>query len=98
MYLINLESRNYIDYSNKTTKQPREYQTETILKTRITIFVFEICQMYKKIFSLIKWRFVDVILLSNFWYEMDTSEPKWVNSNAILYGVNSLRLGGIHIH
>ena len=83
MYLINLESRNYIDYSNKTTKQQREYQTETILKTRITIFVFEICQMYKKIFSLIKWRFVDVILLSNFWYEMDTSEPKWVNSGYI---------------
>ena len=29
---------------------------------------------------------------------MEASEPKWVNPNDIQYGVNSLRLGGLHIH
>ena len=28
---------------------------------------------------------------------MEASEPKWVNPNNIQYGVNSLRLGGLHI-
>ena len=28
---------------------------------------------------------------------MEASEPKWVNPNDILYGVNSLRLGGLQI-
>ena len=28
--------------------------------------------------------------------ETEASEPKWVNSNCILYWVNSLRLGGFH--
>ena len=27
---------------------------------------------------------------------METSEPKWINSNGIQYGVNSLRLGDPH--
>ena len=26
-------------------------------------------------------------------FGMDAAEPKWVNSNYILYGVNSIRLG-----
>ena len=26
------------------------------------------------------------------------SEPKWVNPDGIQYGVNLLRLGGLHIH
>ena len=29
---------------------------------------------------------------------MDASEHKWVNPNNIWYGVNSLRLGGLHIN
>ena len=29
---------------------------------------------------------------------MELSEPKWVNSNYISYGVNSLRLGGLQMH
>ena len=28
---------------------------------------------------------------------MEASEPKWVNPDAILYGVNSLRLGGLRL-
>ena len=28
---------------------------------------------------------------------MEASKPKWVNSNDIQYGVNSLSLGGLHI-
>ena len=28
---------------------------------------------------------------------MEASEPKWVNSNYIQYGVNSLRLGNVNI-
>ena len=28
---------------------------------------------------------------------MDASKPKWVNPNDIKYGVNSLRLGSLHI-
>ena len=28
---------------------------------------------------------------------MGASEPKWVSPNAIQYGVNSLRLGSLHI-
>ena len=29
---------------------------------------------------------------------MEASEPKWVTSDDIIYGVNSLRLGGLHIN
>ena len=44
-----------------------------------------LCKLYS-IFNL-KW---------NIWY-MEASKPKCVNSNYIWYGVNSLRLGGLHI-
>ena len=39
---------------------------------------------------------LDWIIILNISY-MVASEPKWVNSNYILYGVNSLRLGGHYI-
>ena len=32
---------------------------------------------------------------TNVWLWMEDFEPKWVNSDYILYGVNSLRLGGL---
>ena len=28
---------------------------------------------------------------------LEASDPKWVNSNYILHGVNSLMIGGLHL-
>ena len=32
-----------------------------------------------------------------FIYDLNAFEPKWVNHDYILYGVNSLGLGGLHL-
>ena len=36
-------------------------------------------------------------IFTNVYYDMEASEPKSVNSEYIFYGVNTLRLGRLHI-
>ena len=43
------------------------------------------------------WESKSITIILSFEIYMEVSEPKWVNPDAIQYGVNTLRLGGLHI-